>query len=266
MTMSAISDLTRRVQSHLNQGHPVWLFLDYDGTLADFAPTPDIVKPDPHLIHVLDQLSRQPRFRLALISGRMLSQICILVPLERVFLAGTYGVEVKLPDGKILQRIDLDAIRPALERVKSSWTELVDNLEGFFIEDKDWALALHARFAGQEVADRILPEAWELARREINRNTLQLLGGHRFLEIGPLLADKGKTVAWMLDEFPLPEALLIYFGDDDKDEQAFGVIHARGGICIHVGTRAEASQADYLLRDPAQVRNWLVKWTIQGDE
>jgi len=53
------------------------------------------------------------------------------------------------------------------------------------------------------------------------------LGGHKFLEIGPTLAHKGRTVDYLLDRYPWPGALPIYLGDDDKDEKAFGVI-ARG--------------------------------------
>jgi hypothetical protein len=45
--MKAIADLTSRLQDHLGSGNPVWFFLDYDGTLADFAPTTD-VEPGSH--------------------------------------------------------------------------------------------------------------------------------------------------------------------------------------------------------------------------
>jgi trehalose 6-phosphate phosphatase len=258
--MKAIADLTRRVQEHLDAGHPVWFFLDYDGTLADFAPTPEIVEQDQELIHNLRRLSQQPGMRLTLISGRMLSQIRVLVPLDHIYLAGTYGVEVQLPDGKVIQRVDLGAIRPILLRVKSGWVGLVQGLEGFFIEDKNWAVALHAKFAEGKTAGRVLAQAGEIARREIHREGLQLLGGHRFLEIGPRLAHKGKTVAWLLDEFPLHEALLVYLGDDDKDEQAYSVIHASGGACVLVGQPRGATQADYNFESPADVRSWLKNW------
>jgi trehalose 6-phosphate phosphatase len=262
--MKAVADLTRRVREHLNQGNPLWLFLDYDGTLADFAPTPEVVKPDPQLIAILRQLSAQPAIRLTLISGRKLSQVHTLVPLNDVFLAGTYGVEVQLPSGEVIQRTDLDSIRPALERVKSAWDGLVHGFEGFFIEDKNWAVALHARFAEQETADRILPQARRMARSEMDRHDLQLLGGQRFLEIGPTLANKGKTVAWLLEEHPLQNALLLYLGDDDKDEKAFAEIHAAGGLSVLVGPRIEDSRADFHLEGPAEVRKLLIEWLNVG--
>jgi trehalose 6-phosphate phosphatase len=258
--MKATAELTRRVRDQLAAGHPVWFFLDYDGTLWDFAPTPDIVKPDQDLIQILRQLSRQPGIRLTLISGRMLSQIRVLVPLDHIYLAGTYGVELQLPGGEVIRRVDLQAIRPVLYRVKSSWAGLVQDLQGFFIEDKNWAVALHARFAEQKAADQVLSQARQIARHEIGREGLQLVGGHRFLEISPTLAHKGETVAWMLEKFPLPEALLVYLGDDDKDEQAYAVIHAEGGACVLVGPPREASQADYHFQNPADVRRWLENW------
>ena len=33
----------------------LWLFLDYDGTLAEFAPTPEHILPDPALIKLLSE-------------------------------------------------------------------------------------------------------------------------------------------------------------------------------------------------------------------
>lgn len=261
--MKAIADLTHHVQDHLDSGNPVWFFLDYDGTLSEFAPTPEIVEPDQELIQILRQLSQQAGLRLTVISGRMLDQIRVLVPLERIYLAGTYGVEVQLPGGEVIRRVDLDTIRPVLLRVKSGWIGLVQGLEGFYIEDKNWAVALHAKFAEGNTADEVLEQARKIARREVQTERLQLLGGHRFLEIGPTLAHKGKTVAWLLDKFPLREAFLVYLGDDDKDEQAYSVIHSGGGASVLVGKPRGSSRADYNLASPADVRSWLKNWVNQ---
>ncbi len=59
------------------------LFLDYDGTLADFAPTPDDIFPDPDLAALIDQLAALPRTEVAIISGRRLSHVQALVPVPR---------------------------------------------------------------------------------------------------------------------------------------------------------------------------------------
>ncbi|MGD8627119.1 MAG: trehalose-phosphatase, partial [Anaerolineae bacterium] len=55
------------------------LFLDYDGTLADFAPTPEHVEPDPDLAQLVARLASQPRLRVAVISGRRLAHVRKLV-------------------------------------------------------------------------------------------------------------------------------------------------------------------------------------------
>ncbi|MGD1997206.1 MAG: trehalose-phosphatase, partial [Anaerolineae bacterium] len=78
-----------------------------------------------------------------------------------------------------------------------------------------------------------------------------------FLEIGPKLAHKGKTVDYLLDRYPRPGALTIYIGDDDKDEEAFEVVRARGGIAILVASEPRDVNVDARLESPQAVRKWL---------
>ena len=85
------------MQERLAQAERLWLFLDYDGTLADFAPTPEHVNPDPELVDLIERLARHPRFRVAVVSGRRLSHVQKLVPVPGVLLAGTYGIELQTP-------------------------------------------------------------------------------------------------------------------------------------------------------------------------
>jgi trehalose-phosphatase len=84
-----------------------------------------------------------------------------------------------------------------------------------------------------------------------------VLGGHKFLEIGPALAHKGRTVAYLIDRYPWPDALPLYVGDDDKDEEAFEVIQARGGVAIKVCESPCQTRADGRLESPRDVRRWL---------
>jgi trehalose 6-phosphate phosphatase len=247
-------------QARLDGADRVWLFLDYDGTLAEFAPTPEHVLPDPALIDLLGELARQPWLRVAVVSGRRLGHVQKLVPVPGILLAGTYGIELQTPEGERFDRLEYGTIRPNLDALKPQWADLMAGRDGFFLEDKGWALALHARFAEEAEAEGVLA----VARRMVNDATagaspdlFRLLGGHKFLEIGPKLAHKGRTVDYLLAQYPWPGALPVFLGDDDKDEEAFGVVQEHGGIAILVSARPRETQADGRLGSPQAARAWL---------
>jgi trehalose-phosphatase len=238
----------------------VWLFLDYDGTLADFAPTPDDIEPDPEVISLLEGLARKPSIRLTVLSGRRLHHIRLLVPVSGIFLAGTYGIELLTPSGEAIQRVDYEAIRPALETIQPQWATIIQGRSGFFLEDKGWTLALHARFAQDSEAEEVLTNAHRVARAEAPNGDFRILGGHKFLEVAPRLASKRETVAYLLSQYPLPEARLIYIGDDDKDEEAFSLIHANQGVALKVRQPSQAespTEADFFFESPGDTLQWL---------
>jgi trehalose-phosphatase len=241
----------------LDMAAPAWLFLDYDGTLAGFAPTPDHVLPDPELIELLQTLSSQPNRRVMVISGRRLSHIQKLIPVPGLLLAGSYGLEIQLPDGSLLHRQPYEAVRPQLEQLKPAWQELLAGRENFYLEDKGWSLAIHARFADEEQAARVLEQARPLVEAHCPPSGFRLLGGDRFLEICPELANKGETLAFLLERFRWPRASLLYIGDDDKDEDAFAVIQEYGGQAVVVAATPRPSRAGYRLPSPPAVRRFL---------
>jgi trehalose 6-phosphate phosphatase len=235
----------------------VWLFLDYDGTLAEFAPTPDHVTPDREVIELVTRLAQLETMRVAVISGRRLNQIQALLPVPHVLLAGTYGVELQLPNGERYERIALDEVRPTLDQIKPRWIQLITGQQGYFLEDKGWSLALHARFANEAEADDILAQARLLASDLLTPDRFRLLGGQRFLEVAPRAINKGETVGYILDQFAWPGALPVYLGDDDKDEEAFAAIKARHGLALVVAAQPRPTQANCRLDSPASVRRWL---------
>jgi trehalose-phosphatase len=248
-----------QVLEQLTQAERLWAFLDYDGTLADFAPTPEHVTPDPAVIDLITLLAQHSRIRVAVISGRRLSHVEALLPVPGILLAGTYGVELKTPEGERIGRAGFETIRPSLEKLRPRWLHLIEGRQGFFLEDKSWALALHARFAAEDEAEKVLSAAHGLAAETVLDESFRLLGGHRFLEIGPQLAHKGKTVAYLLNRYPWPNSLPLYVGDDDKDEEAFGVVRAHGGIAVLVAPVARRTKATCRLDSPQAARQWLGK-------
>lgn len=248
------------------EAQPLWLFLDYDGTLADFAPTPEIVETNPRVIRILGQLVRNPSVRVTILSGRRLAHVHLLVPVSGLFLAGTYGIELATPEGETIQRVQLDAIRPVLETIKPRWEQILHGRKGFFLEDKGWALALHARFAAETETEQVMKSAQWVLDQNVPEQDFRILGGHKFLEIAPQLASKKETVLFLLSEYLLPGARLLYIGDDDKDEEAFPVIHANQGLAVKVlrpSQRSNPTSADFFFDSPAETLQWLEELATQ---
>jgi trehalose 6-phosphate phosphatase len=244
----------------------LWLFLDYDGTLVEFRRTPDIIIPDANVIEVIKHLAEKSRLRLAIVSGRPLRDIQKLVPVQGIYLAGTYGIEVQTPEGERIQREDYALIRPYLERLKPQWEEIINEHKGFYLEDKGWSLALHARFAPDQEATRVISNIQHTLDQELITDEYRLIKHKKFLEVSSAKAHKGKTVSFLLNSFPLPGARLVYIGDDDNDAEAFETIHAFGGIAISVAQYfgyIRSSGGDYVFKSPKAVRKWLedlTKW------
>lgn len=255
-----MTEVPVEIAERLDRAARLRLFLDYDGTLADFAPTPEEVTPDPQLLDLLTRLERDARIQMAIISGRRLSHVQELVPVPGVLLAGTYGIELLTAEGERIDRLAFDEVRPILDGLKPRWAALLAERQGFFLEDKGWALAIHARFAADEETEQVLAEARHYAVDALEAGStgeFRLLGGHKFLEIGPKLAHKGRTVEYLLERYPWPGALPLYLGDDDKDEEAFGVIQTRGGFAVVVTAEPRQSAADFRLATPRAARRWL---------
>jgi trehalose-phosphatase len=255
--MPDLTDSLANVEAQIAQAERLWLFLDYDGTLADFADTPDEILPNSEVISLIEDLHATPWIRVAVVSGRRLGHIEQLVPVSGILLAGAYGIEMQLPSGERVERVAYERIRPTLDAIKPRWADLIAPHEGFYLEDKNWAIALHARFAEDAVAERVLDAARKQAEDEIANDRFRILGGHKFLEIGPRLANKGKTIDYLVEEYAWPDALLLYVGDDDKDEEAFEIIQKHGGLAVVVSEQPRPTLADGRLSSPSAVRAWL---------
>jgi trehalose 6-phosphate phosphatase len=238
----------------------LWLFLDYDGTLVEFTRTPDIIKPDANVIQLIKHLAEKNRLRVAIVSGRCMQDLQALLPVQGIFIASTYGIEIQTPEGDLVQREDYTQVRPYLDRLKPLWEEVIDGRKGYYLEDKGWSLALHARFAPEKDAVRVISAIQQTLDQELITDEYRLIKHKKFVEVSTAIAHKGKTVSFLLNSFPMEGAHQLYIGDDDNDAEAFQTIHSNGGVAISVAQYfgyIRSTGGDYVFKSPKAVRKWL---------
>jgi len=247
-----------KIEQALKNNDHVVLFLDYDGTLADFSEHPDIIEPNSEVVDLVERLIGCNNITPTIISGRRLEHIQKLIPFNNIILAGTYGLEIQLPGDKIYYPLDFKKIRPKLEKLQPIWQSLIHGKPDFFLEDKGWTLAIHARYAEDQLAEPVLREAELTARKTLDRALFQVKPGHKFLEVSPKQANKGQCVRYLMNIIQVVGKILIYIGDDDKDEVAFEVVQSSGGFAIRVCSNVINNPIeDWRLENPKAARRWL---------
>jgi trehalose 6-phosphate phosphatase len=225
------------------------LFLDYDGTLVELAPTPELAVADAELRALLAGLHGRCRGALAIVSGRPVADIDgFLAPL-RLTVAGLHGHAVRRHDGGMVEAAPPE---PALHPVRAAFAEFSHRHPGTLVEDKRWTLALHYRQA-PGAADAAAALAGELAEQSGGR--LRLQRGKMVVELIPAGGDKGSAIAALLASDEFRGRVPVFVGDDLTDEAGFRRVNQLGGISVRIG--AGRSDARFGLADVAALRAWL---------
>jgi len=225
---------------------PVALFLDFDGTLVDIAPSPDAIRVPPDLPARLEALARRMEGRLALVSGRSVADIERHLGPVRIALAGSHGLDRIGADGARIGPAPAPIPRAAMQAFEDFAAR-----SGLEYEAKSHGAALHYRTA-PALADAALAFAREIA----DENALQLKRGKCVVELAPQGADKAGAVHAFMGEGAFAGAMPVFVGDDITDEDGFLAARDLGGFGIIVGDRA-GTLARYRLPSPTEVSQWL---------
>lgn len=228
------------------------LFLDFDGVLADIAPTPEGAVPRPGITDLLVEL-RHRLGRLAVVSGRPVDYLAPLLPVE-IDLVGLYGLESRV-DG-------VGAVIPEAE----AWRPIIDELTAdansrfgpAVVEAKGLSLTVHYR-TDEHLAQPMKDWAVEVARR----TGAEARAAKRSFEVHPPVErNKGTAVV----ELGLGLDVVAYAGDDLGDLPAFdGLDHlaALGATTLRVAVAsveappALLSRADHVVDGPTGAQQML---------
>ena len=235
---------------------PLFVGLDYDGTLSEIVRHPADARPLAHIPDLLNRLSRhRRRLSIAVISGRELAELRrMLGNIDGVLFSGSHGLEIVGFDGK---RRTTPGIEKSFADLGAARTWIARNVPtdcGFVVEDKQVAIALHYRMVDEFMATKVREAMREFIDKETNE--LRILEGKMIDELLPREATgKGTALKILLGETNLAAPTPVYFGDDTTDEDAFQTIHD-GGVGVLVG-EPRPSHAKYWLAGPPEVERTL---------
>jgi trehalose 6-phosphate synthase/phosphatase len=200
------------------------LLLDYDGTLVPFARYPEMAVPSERVLGQLGRLTADPKNTVVIISGREREFLDKWFSKLRTILVAEHGGFVRMLPTGWAGLVDAD---PAWKRqVLPVLQRYADRCTGAFIEEKNLSLVWHYRSADPGIAllrsQELKEELRELALRD---GKLQVLEGHKVLEIKKAGYDKGSVVLKLLGRSRYD--FLLAIGDDKTDEDLFRILPAQ---------------------------------------
>jgi|SRR5271165_1744874 len=242
----------RQVPPPLDRGHA--LFLDFDGTLVEIAPTPDLVRVPAGLPHLLGELAARLDGAVAVVSGRPLDELILMLAPFTGTIIGQHGLECRHGDGRKNRLV----ARPELRRALSTLAEFAAKHDGVMLEDKGGTLALHYRRA---------PSLGTLCRAIVQQaadtsgEVLAAVAGKMVIELMPRSGGKGRAIIALLADAPFHGRLPVFIGDDTTDEDGFAAVNRLGGVSVHVG--GGATIARHSLATVRDVLAWLARGLAQ---
>lgn|GEM_PF-1701931 len=205
------------------------LILDLDGTLAPIARTPDAARvPGPVLRSLHDLVDRG--WRIAIVTGRPRREALTLVPVPRITVFGSHGLEGA---HRTLPRA-ARAVRARLARLARAAAREASRFPGVRLERKPVGLAFHDR--------ALAPAARRRWRRRVaawlsgcDLDGLEVLRGKCVIELRPARLGKERVLrAWRPARARAGDRSLVAVGDDGTDEDLFAAL-GPSGLPVRVG-------------------------------
>jgi trehalose 6-phosphate synthase/phosphatase len=234
MVDEKISDF---IKSKFQQAERRLLFLDYDGTLVPIASLPGNAHPGPELLDMLKALSSDPATQVVIISGRNFQVLEKWLGHLSIHLVAEHGASLRLKGESWQHYTDIDSSWKNL--IKSTFELYVQRAPGSFIEEKDHTIAWHYRGVEDELGFIRSRELLDSLYHLVRNTHLNVLDGHKVIEVRAAGIDKGIATGKIMELFPSDFVLAI--GDDKTDEDIFNVLKGKG-VTIKVGDDLTAAE------------------------
>lgn len=246
--------VAREIHHRLQHQH-LLLLTDFDGTLADLAPTPDKAAVSDAVRAQMAALAALPTVTFGVVSGRRLSDVAQRVGEAAQFVAGLHGLEITGP-GTTFHHYALESVGAVISSLMHTASRQLAWCPGVYLEDKTYALTCHVRLAPPDLGERALQEFEALAEPLVEARVLKLLTGAKAMELLPSVDwHKGRACEWIRGRVRVTlnePVAVVYLGDDRTDEDAFASLGDED-VLIGVGERPHTHLIDWRLAGPASV-------------
>jgi trehalose 6-phosphate phosphatase len=228
---------------------------DYDGTLAPLVSDPASAEAHPEALVALKAMTAMPQTHVAIVSGRSLVDLGQhFKDLDRAHLIGSHGSEFEpgfatpiSPDSMVL-----------VDRVKAEAQQIAAQTPGTMVELRPVGVAFHYRNTqlSAEAVDQLLGGL-------MSHPGIYVRHGKQVVEFSVVQTDKGRALQSLRQR--VGASLVVFFGDDVTDEDAFAMLTGPDvGIKVGEGPTAAKSRvastldAARILADIAEKRAaWL---------
>lgn len=237
----------------LPEPRPDWaLFLDFDGSIVDIAPTPESIDVPENLPLLLAALREALGGAVAIVTGRPIEQIDGFLGAVVPAVAGLHGSERRAADGAIIRPT------PPLHcprNVRASLREFAARHQGVLVEDKKFAVALHYR---------LNPSLMDACRDAVNTaladetEDWQVVEGKFAFDVKPRAFTKGTAIEAFMREAPFRGRIPVFCGDDVTDEDGFAIVNAQGGVSVRIG-EGSATRAAARVDTVEELLDWLAR-------
>jgi trehalose 6-phosphate synthase/phosphatase len=208
------------------------IMLDYDGTLRELEPHPDLAIPTPEIRELLRDLATLPRTDVHIVSGRRrrnLEQWFGQLPIN---LCAEHGYLARAPGGEWHPLVELDlSWMPAIERLLR---KVAADVPGAHVERKSCSVAWHYRQAEPEYGSWRAHELLNDLRQHLAGAPAEILLGHRVIEVRARGVDKGLYVRQAFPNGKAATQFVMGLGDDRTDHDLLDALPA-GSVAGHVG-------------------------------
>jgi trehalose 6-phosphate synthase/phosphatase len=234
--------ISKNIISSYKSANKRLLFLDYDGTLVPIESRPSLATPNPELLKLLTTLSASPSTEVVIISGRDFKVLEEWLGHLPVHLVAEHGASFRLKGDGWQHYTDIDSSWKGL--IKTTFESYEGRTPGSFVEEKEYTIAWHYRNVDEELGFIRSRELLDNLYHLVRNTHLNVLDGHKVIEVRAGGIDKGIATGKLMELFP--SDFIFAMGDDKTDEDIFNVLKGRG-VTVKVGS--DLSAAEYNVRN-----------------